>query len=557
MLRSVLIGAALLLLAGPGWGQPASTFAESLDVSVVNVEVFIKEKSGAPAEGLKAKDFQVWEDDQKVEITHFSELGETGLPGSLVVFLDDTHMHVGDRDPVLDELGAWIGERLRRGGTQAMVARYDGIARVVLGFTEDPELFGEAIAELKSRPPQPSESMLLERTMRDQLTTGGELSSVQQAYRSYGEVLKRDTENSLRALRIFAASLGAREGGSALLLIADGLAVSPLGQFITEMQKRSGATGGSQYASGQDASQPVQFRTRNVDQTAPDTGDTSGLGVQSKLQRDTQDVQTYEAFTSVAAQANSSHARIFAIRPPSVEAASAQLGNRSASQEQSLTDFREGLLMLSDQTAGEAFVTGRDIPAFLDRISQNRSAGYSLAFVPEAHPEGSDHRIRVKEKAKGRKLDMQYRESYVTKGAASLLAERTLAAITLDWNENHHALEFRMDNVAPQDDGTFGVTFMVTFGIADLMLLEEAGAHHANCQLVLVAQTASGAILPPQIIDIPLQIPVDQVDSAREQRFAARLNILLPGGANQVAAGLWDAAGQSGSFISKSIGLDG
>ncbi len=282
MVTRTLLAAATLLLAGhASSAQQGESFAERLDVNIVSVEIFANEKSGEPATGLVRKDFQVWEDDEKVDISHFSEFGAVSFPTSIVVFLDDTHMHQGDRDPVLDSLGEFVARRLESREAEAMVARYDGSTHIVLGFTDDAALFLEAIEDLKARPPLASESMKLERSVRDQANGLGGLSSLQAAFRGYGEILHRDTVNSLNALRLFTAALGTRDGGSAVLYVADGLAVSPLGEFMTNMKKASGAVGDSQYAAGQDASQPVQFQTRNADQRAPDPGDTSGLGVQS------------------------------------------------------------------------------------------------------------------------------------------------------------------------------------------------------------------------------------------------------------------------------------
>ena len=75
--------------------------------------------------------------------------------------------------------------------------RDGAMLRAVLGFTADPDVFRAGIEDLKATAPKPSESMLLERTTREQLNSGGALSSKQPVVRSYSEVLSRDTVNSL------------------------------------------------------------------------------------------------------------------------------------------------------------------------------------------------------------------------------------------------------------------------------------------------------------------------------------------------------------------------
>src|SRR5688572_25929801 len=51
--------------------NPEPTFFESIDVNVVNVEVYVTDKQGRRVQGLTRDDFQVLEDGKPVEITNF------------------------------------------------------------------------------------------------------------------------------------------------------------------------------------------------------------------------------------------------------------------------------------------------------------------------------------------------------------------------------------------------------------------------------------------------------------------------------------------------------
>jgi hypothetical protein len=51
---------------------PAETmFFESLDVNVVNVEVYVTDRRGEPVSGLGRDDFELYEDGHRVPITNF------------------------------------------------------------------------------------------------------------------------------------------------------------------------------------------------------------------------------------------------------------------------------------------------------------------------------------------------------------------------------------------------------------------------------------------------------------------------------------------------------
>ena len=67
------VGAAALLgqaVPNPS-GGPGDFFFETVDVNVVNVEVYVTDKKGEPITGLKAEDFEILEDKREVEITNF------------------------------------------------------------------------------------------------------------------------------------------------------------------------------------------------------------------------------------------------------------------------------------------------------------------------------------------------------------------------------------------------------------------------------------------------------------------------------------------------------
>src|SRR6476661_1197014 len=125
---------------------PEQPFAESIDVSVANVEVAVTDRDGRHVQGLTRGDFELFVDGRKVEIVNFSELAE-GSPAapkepaavpsagaappaeaapapvpeppalSLVVFVDNDNLRPADRNRVLrqvkDFLGSAVGPRDR------------------------------------------------------------------------------------------------------------------------------------------------------------------------------------------------------------------------------------------------------------------------------------------------------------------------------------------------------------------------------------------------------------------------------------------------------------
>ena len=71
VLAGTLLASTTLAPPAGAQGSPSSTFTETLDVEVVNVEVYVTNRKGEPITGLTAGDFQILEDGKPVQVTNF------------------------------------------------------------------------------------------------------------------------------------------------------------------------------------------------------------------------------------------------------------------------------------------------------------------------------------------------------------------------------------------------------------------------------------------------------------------------------------------------------
>ncbi len=165
--------AALAGLAGPSTAaaqEPTETFAEEIEVRVVNLEVVVTDAGGRRVPGLAADAFAVRLDGEPVPITHFAEIA-AGPPGaepagegagpaaptapapgaSFLVFIDDHTTLERNRNFVLEwlrqELGSALGPRDRMA-----IAAYDGREIEVLsGWSGSAEELDAAIGRAQER----------------------------------------------------------------------------------------------------------------------------------------------------------------------------------------------------------------------------------------------------------------------------------------------------------------------------------------------------------------------------------------------------------------------
>ncbi|HEV2856711.1 MAG TPA: VWA domain-containing protein [Thermoanaerobaculia bacterium] len=159
--------------------RPAqNSYAESIDVRVVNVEAVVTDRRGNRVQGLKASDFRLLVDGKEVPVDYFTEVsaGETaaaapaepGAPApavsatatatasgkvgtSYLVFIDESFSIAAQRDVVLRRLLADLG-RLGAGDQMAVVA-FDGKRIDLLtNWTGDRDALRRTFEEAQKRP---------------------------------------------------------------------------------------------------------------------------------------------------------------------------------------------------------------------------------------------------------------------------------------------------------------------------------------------------------------------------------------------------------------------
>src|SRR5947209_14433477 len=173
----------------PDVPKSPESFFESIDINVVNVEVYVTDKHGRPVPGLTRSDFELREDGKPVELTNFYA-GETpGGPGTaaappaaapagpaaaapaaeappgvapgvpdeqrlnLAVFVDNLNLTPGARNRVLGSLKRFFGSRLSP-HDRVVLASYDGVqVKVRQAPTNDPKALIKTIDELAKGSP--------------------------------------------------------------------------------------------------------------------------------------------------------------------------------------------------------------------------------------------------------------------------------------------------------------------------------------------------------------------------------------------------------------------
>ena len=106
--RAITLSCALLLVAALAAGeepstqeidQPLHTFFAPVEVPLVSVDIYVSDRHGRPVSGLGVGDFEILEDGQPVEISHFYAAPSVAPPAEAAPAGEET----ADDEAAVDE----------------------------------------------------------------------------------------------------------------------------------------------------------------------------------------------------------------------------------------------------------------------------------------------------------------------------------------------------------------------------------------------------------------------------------------------------------------------
>lgn len=565
MIRTILSLLPLLLALSPALAQeptpePAEeeTFFESIDVEVVNLEVFVADREGKPVSGLTREDFEVVEDGKPVEVTNFfgveAETREAApVPGApdpgtalptgpapgeqtlhLAVVIDNLTLTPQNRNRLLQSIEKDVLPRLRP-ADRALVAVVEGSAvRIVQRLTSDPAQLRAALEQTTLTAPQGVARVAEKRELLSRIDSVGlqipgesqnlNVSIVEQLYydlQTYAQQRTLEARTSLGAVSAFVSSLSGLPGRKAVLYVGGGLSVRPGEALYQAWQNKFGSIGPARGLDMRSSS----FEGRREDLT--------------------------RAFEDLVEHANANRVTFYslgALEELGISAASGGSGNWGLDLENlEKMNLQESLETLAGGTGGIAAVDLSDPRSMFDRMRQDFDSYYSLGYVPARRRDGKNRKIEVR--VRGRKdLAVRHRQGRRDQTNRERMTDRTLAALTLDAGGN--PLELAVDFVGEKSEKKeYQVDVLVKFPLAKLVLLPKERFHEGQVILFVGARDSQGRMSPVQEIAVPIRVPNDQLLTALGQTAAYKATLRLRPEPHTVAVSIRDELGNTDSAI--------
>ena len=576
----------LCSLAGAALAQPEpapeapSTFGETIDVRVVNVDVRVTDRDGNPVTGLEADDFEVRENGRPVELSNFFEFSDgldasereraaRGARGgrrgdrppsdlnrfipaeppppehrlSLMVYIDNNNLTPTDRNRLLPFLRNFLSVQLSP-YDRAMLAVYDrGRFELALPFTTEAwrvaEATGEVAGVVGSRDRIESQRLDILRKLNIDYPPP-RYNAVMELIRDFAAMVRSEVDVSIVNVENAIRTMAGLPGRKAILYISNGLPMRPAEDLFRAVEERFNDSRGR----WRSASRGPFADARNADDPRSfDAASASLEAYQYDLSR---------RFDELASLANANGVTFH-----SVAAAGARISGMNTADLRFSTsieftraaNLEEPLLRLADRTGGRAIVNTRNFAGGFDRIATDLQNRYSLGYSATHVERGRTHRIEVEltDEAKRRyrgRLTLRHRDSYVDKPASAEMADLTLAALAMEEAANPMGVR-----IAPVrgpgselelDNGDIQSRMLVAIPIGPLTLAPAAGGHEARVRLWVQVIDGEGRVSEVTEHPVPVLVQEGEIEHARELSWPFAVDVVTAPGPHRVAIGVRD-----------------
>ncbi len=534
-------------------------YFETVEVTVVNVDVHVTDKKGNPIKGLTKEDFEIFENKRQVVISNFSVV-EDGRPQTapdpskardrvaqepappvpdrlrlspvpedqrlhLVIYVDNFNIRPFNRNRVFRRLREFLQSKLSR-QDRVMLVSYDRSLHVRHEFTSDAQIIAGALFELESLSgfglQADSDRRDVVRAIQE-ATTG---IDVTWRVRQYAQSAFNDLSFSLDALNDIVGWLAGLPGRKAILYVSDGLPMVPgedLFYMVNEQFKGESS---------------VLFMAREFDAS--------------------------RRFQELTARANSNRVTFYTLdaaglRPPqtsSVESdVSGQPGIQSFTESVYISNLQAPLLMMAEETGGQTILNTNDVGPGLERVASDFKSYYSLGYTPTHSGSGRYYKIEVKVKRKG--LRVRHREGYRDKPLYTRMEEGTISSLRFGFDSNPMDLQVRLGQGSSAERDQWEVPIAVGIRLDKIVLVSRETFYEARLKLYFGAMDDKGRVSAVQEHPLPLKISNDEIEATRDKLYVFRDKMRMRSGPHRIAVGLWDELGAEGSFVTKTVVVGG
>jgi VWFA-related protein len=559
--RLALLSLSLLLLPSLARAQQSATYGEVLEVGLTNVDFVATDSKGNPIPGLKAPDFEIYEDGKRQEITNFSEfsgdgssatvLGEAGTaqetpmaPAArkFIFYIDDSSLTLENRRAVLPAVRKFVSTQLRQ-GDEALLVSWNRALKIRVPWTADIAAVDNALVALEGEVSS-SSVFMAERRRAEQLMTklaqeagfGGPLAPIWEdlinTARSYAETRRIDVMQSTSALTRLLASLTGVDGKKILVIATDDLPTivgADLFQHLENMRAEAALNPTSRFAVG------ARMNSANTDMSR---------------------YNMEQTIDTLARAANATGVTVYGINPKGLGGPAEGKAGLQMPTEMNLEFARNnqslaGISMLANRTGGVALVGAPADMAF-ERVSRDLNAYYSLAYRSTSG-KSPERKIEVRAKRPGVKV--RSRTNVYHRSLEREMADRVIANHLQSSVANSLGISLEADRLV--SDGLRPILpVRVVIPMDELTLLPDGkGGVTGGFSVFTCSSDGAGGTSGVNVQSHSINFNAEQAAKMKGRRIGFAIQVPLENGRNRISIGVLDHVSQEQGFVTMKAAL--
>ena len=536
----------LLSLALPAFAAPQTPAvphaAESVEVSIVNVDAVVVDKQGKRVSGLRRDEFEIFENGVRQPITNFAEYSSAPpqqsatvsaqIPAiapqapppqqrSIVVFVERFQLPAFRSDPMFAAMKKLLHDSVRPGDRVMVVSWNQGIVGIRQNFTDDLAKVDKALDAIASRTITVSHDEMAD--LRQELDSigafekeatsfgsGGALELEdsgltffnEQSARMRAKVAMLDEKRKVETLKALLRSMGGADGRKVLLLATH------------RLSEYAGAE--AFYTAGADGRLSPEIRNefdaKPLIRSLTETANANGVAIYPVFA---------EGLGSSSMPSSDQH-----------RAVNGGFDYLVLNNEIPMLDY------VAKETGGVPAWDSTEVAKLLPRIAEDFDAYYSLAY--RATP-GKAAARKVEVRVKDPKLSVRSRKQFVPKTENTRMEDRVIGA--LFGNNPGSAFHFAVKSDAPTrtKDKSYLIPITVQVPIAALTALRGAGNAYSGAFSVYLAWGSTiGGVSETHHDTQQYSIAAADLERAKTGHFTYTMSVASLSPSLRVALGVYD-----------------
>jgi VWFA-related protein len=541
-------------------------FVDEVQVTVVNLDVFVRDREGKPVIGLSEEDFRLRQDGTERTLSHFAaytqeviseimaareeqataelltrppgddsaagpgaeqggSLADHVQPVHIVLYVDNENIRPFDRNRVLSQVRRFVSEVMQP-HVEVMVISVQRSPKIVQSFTDDPKAVQDALRGMtrvygartdldrnRGRIVHDMQSVMESGPSEGLRADSVAARNLEEKIRYYADEISQELAYSLNSLREVLTTLAGLPGRRVLVHISSGLPAVPARDLIHWY--------GDLYQRTSTLPMLARFNRRPL-------------------------------YDSLASSANAQGVTFYTID------ASGLAGAGSASAEHSrpidpmtasinVINYQEPLLVMAEKTGGRAIVDSNDITELLEEMRDDLFTYYSLGYTLSSSGSDTVHRLEV-ELPGHPEYELVYRRTMVEKSLETQVQDRVVSGLILDLEDNPMGIEVTAGIQKPASAERWILPVEVAFPIGSIAMLPEAGEYVGRVVLFVANRDTKGKQSDIQRRQFEIRMPPRDYETRRGEQYVAALDLLLEAGEQRVVVGVLDPVTRQASF---------